>query len=286
MILVTGATGTNGYEILKQLSATDAKVRAFVRNPNKASVVEQLGVEVVIGNFNDPETLNTALKNVEKAILLSAPDQQQVELQSNFIQAAKQNGIKHVVKFSALGADLNAPAAILRSHAQTEKQLEQTGIAFTHLRPNVFMQNLLRAAQTIATENTFYDRVGDAKFSFVDIRDIAAVAVRVLTEEGHEGKVYTLTGPEVLSFAEVAHKLSIATEKKVTYVSISPEDYKRRILKSGGQEWLVDAINEIYNYYSKGMGMTMTNVVADVTKKQPIFFEQFAKDYAQRFKQT
>ncbi|MEC4815759.1 MAG: SDR family oxidoreductase [Scytonema sp. PMC 1069.18] len=286
MILITGATGTNGYEILKQLSATGAKVRAFVRNPKKALEVEQLGVEVVIGNFNDPDTLNTALKNVEKALLLSSPDQQQVKLQSNFIEAAKQNGLKHIVKFSALGADVDAPAAILRWHAQTENQLEQAGIPFTHLRPNVFMQNMLRVAQTIATQNTFYDRVGDAKFTFVDIRDIAAVAVRVLTEEGHEGKVYTLTGPEVLSFGEIAHKLSIAIEKKVTYVSISPEDYKRRMLKSGRQEWFVDAVNEIYNYYSKGIGMTMTNVVADVARKQPIFFDQFALDYTQSFKES
>jgi uncharacterized protein YbjT (DUF2867 family) len=286
MILVTGATGTNGYEILKQLSTTDAQVRAFVRNPKKALMLKELGVEVVIGDFNEPETLNAALKDVEKALLLSTPDLQQVKLQSNFIKAAKHSGIRHVVKFSALGANLNAPAAILKWHGQTEKQLEETGIPFTHLRPNVFMQNMLRVAQTIATQRIFYDRVGDAKFSLVDVRDIAAVAVKVLTEEGHEGKVYSITGSKVLSFGEVAEKLSIAIEKKVTYVSVSPEEYKKRILETGVQEWFVDAVNEIYSYYSEGMGMIVTNVVAEVAKKQPISFDQFAKDYAQRFKKS
>jgi uncharacterized protein YbjT (DUF2867 family) len=286
MILVTGATGTNGYEILKQLSTTDAQVRAFVRNPKKALMLKELGVEVVIGDFNEPETLNAALKDVEKALLLSTPDLLQVKLQSNFIKAAKHSGIRHVVKFSALGANLNAPAAILKWHGQTEKQLEETGIAFTHLRPNLFMQNMLRVAQTIATQRIFYDRVGDAKFSLVDVRDIAAVAVKVLTEEGHEGKVYSITGPEVLSFGEVAEKLSIAIENKVTYVSVSPEEYKKRILERGVQEWFVDAVNDIYSYYSEGMGMIVTNVVAEVALKQPISFDQFAKDYAQSFKKS
>jgi uncharacterized protein YbjT (DUF2867 family) len=286
MILVTGATGTNGYEILKQLSTTDAQVRAFVRNPKKALMLKELGVEVVIGDFNEPETLNAALKDVEKALLLSTPDLLQVKLQSNFIKAAKHSGIRHVVKFSALGANLNAPAAILKWHGQTEKQLEETGIAFTHLRPNLFMQNMLRVAQTIATQRIFYDRVGDAKFSLVDVRDIAAVAVKVLTEEGHEGKVYSITGPEVLSFGEVAEKLSIAIENKVTYVSVSPEEYKKPILERGVQEWFVDAVNDIYSYYSEGMGMIVTNVVAEVALKQPISFDQFAKDYAQSFKKS
>ncbi len=286
MILVTGATGTNGYEILKQLSTTDAQVRAFVRNPKKALMLKELGVEVVIGDFNEPETLNAALKDVEKALLLSTPDLLQVKLQGNFIKAAKDSGIRHVVKFSALGANLNAPAAILKWHGQTEKQLEETGIPFTHLRPNLFMQNMLRVAQTIATQRIFYDRVGDAKFSLVDVRDIAAVAVKVLTEEGHEGKVYSITGPEVLSFGEVAEKLSIAIENKVTYVSVSPEEYKKRILERGVQEWFVDAVNDIYSYYSEGMGMIVTNVVAEVALKQPISFDQFAKDYAQRFKKS
>jgi uncharacterized protein YbjT (DUF2867 family) len=286
MILVTGATGTNGYEILKQLSTTDAQVRAFVRNPKKALMLKELGVEVVIGDFNEPETLNAALKDVEKALLLSTPDLLQVKLQSNFIKAAKDSGIRHVVKFSALGANLNAPAAILKWHGQTEKQLEETGIAFTHLRPNLFMQNMLRVAQTIATQRIFYDRVGDAKFSLVDVRDIAAVAVKVLTEEGHEGKVYSITGPEVLSFGEVAEKLSIAIENKVTYVSVSPEEYKKPILERGVQEWFVDAVNDIYSYYSEGMGMIVTNVVAEVALKQPISFDQFAKDYAQSFKKS
>lgn len=286
MILVTGATGTNGCEIVKQLSTAGAQVRALVHNPQKASMLKGLNIEVVIGDFNEPETLDAALKDVDKAFLLSRPEPQQVKLQNNFIEAAKRSGTRHVVKFSALGANLNAPAAILRWHGQTEKQLEETGIPFTHLQPNLFMQNMFRVAQTIATQGIFYDRVGDTKFSFVDVRDIAAVALKVLTEEGHEGKVYSITGAEALSFEEVAEKLSVAAGKKVTYVSVSPEDYKRRLLEIGVSEWFVDAVNEIYSYYSAGQGMIVTDVIAEVAKKQPTSFDQFTKDYAQRFKES
>ena len=284
MILITGANGTNGSEIVKQLVTAGAQVRVLIRNPQKASLFEELGVEIVLGDFNEPETLDIALKNIEKALLLSTVHPQQSKQQSNFIEAAKRSGTRHIVKFSALGADLQAQATILRWHGQTEKQLEESGIPFTHLQPNIFMQNMFRVAQTIATQGIFYDRVGEAKFSLVDVRDIAAVAVKVLMEKGHEGNIYQITGAEALSFSQVAEKLSTTIGKKVTYVSLSPDEYKRRLLKVGRSEWFVDAVNEIYSYYSAGQGMIITNVVAEVAKKQPITFDQFANDFAQKFK--
>lgn len=284
MILVTGATGTNGTEIVKLLSAAGAQVRALVRNRAKAAAIEGPGVEIVEGDFDKPETLEAALQGVEKALLLTPIALNMVELHKNFIEAAKRVGTKHIVKFSAFGADPNSPIMLGKWHGESEKLLEESGIAYTHLQPNGFMQNLLAFGQSIATQGTFFQPAADAKISNVDTRDISAVAAQVLLEEGHEGKTYLITGPEALTFYEVADKLSAVVGKKVTYVDVSPEDFKTSLLAWGQPEWLADALNELYGIYRAGYGAVVTNVVAEVGKKEPITFDQFARDYAQVFK--
>lgn len=283
-ILVTGATGTTGSEIVKQLSAAGAKVRALVRNPQKAASIQKPNVEIALGDLSKPETLDAALRGADHVLLLSSPDPNQVELQSDLIQAAQRAGTQHLVKLSALGADVNAAMRFGRWHGQTEKQLEESGIPFTNLRPNGFMQNMLAFAGSIAAAGKFYADLGDAKISFVDIRDIAAVAVKTLTEPGHVGKSYDITGPEALSYGEVAKKLSAALGKKVEYVNVSTEDAKKGMLGLGMPEWLVDAIAELYAVYRAGGAAIVTNVVADVAKKKPISFDQFARDYAGAFR--
>ncbi len=283
MILVTGATGTNGSEIVKQLCATGAKVRALVRNSVKAEVIAQPGVEIIEGDFSKPETLKAALQGVEKAIFLPPFDPRMVEWQSSFIEAAKHAGIKHIVKFSVLGANPNSPVSLLKWHGQGEKQLEESGISFTHLRPNGFMQNFLALAPTISTQGVFYQPADDAKISHVDVRDIVAVAVKSLTEDGHENKVYTITGPQALSFDEIALQLTALTGKQVKYINVSPEDFKRSLLGFKQPEWLADAVNELFEFYRSGYGSIVTDVVAEVTNKQPVSFDQFTKDYAQVF---
>jgi uncharacterized protein YbjT (DUF2867 family) len=283
MILVTGATGTNGREIVKQLSAKGAQVRTLVRNSSKAADLKKLGVEIVEGDFDKPETLDAALKGVEKALMLPPTDLRAVELQRNFIEAAKRAGTKHIVKFSAMGADPDSPMRIGRWHGETEKLLEASGIPFTHLRPNSFMQNMLSSAPTIASQGVFYQPGGDAPVSHVDVRDIVAVAVKTLTEEGHTGKIYTITGTEALTFDQVAEKLSAVIGKPVKYVNVSPEDFKKSLMNWGQPDWLADTLNELYEMYRNGWGDEVTDVVSTVAKKQPISFDQFFQDHIQAF---
>jgi uncharacterized protein YbjT (DUF2867 family) len=283
MILITGATGTNGREIVKQLSAKGAQVRALVRNSSKAANLKELGVEIVEGDFDKPETLDAALKGTEKALMLPPTDLRAVELQRNFIEAAKRAGTKHIVKFSAMGADPDSPMHIGRWHGETEKLLEVSGIPFTHLRPNAFMQNMLGFAPTIASQGVFYQPGGDAPVSHVDVRDIVAVAVKTLTEEGHTGKSYTITGSEALTFDQVAEKLSAAIGKPVKYVNVSPEDFKQSLMKWGQPDWLADTLNELYEMYRNGWGDEVTDVVTTVAKKQPISIDQFFQDHIQAF---
>jgi len=194
MILVTGSTGNNGREIVKLLSRTGVPCRALVRSSEKATPLAGLsGVEIVYGDFAQPDTLGAALNGVDKALLISSADPRLPELQGNFIQAAKLAGVPYVVKFSGAwsmgGADLRA-WSFARWHAEAERILEDSGLAFTHLQPNQFMQVYLRFQPTIAAQGEFFAAVKDSRVSPVDIRDIAAVAVAVLTGLGHQGKSY------------------------------------------------------------------------------------------------
>lgn len=284
MILLTGGTGTTGREIVRELAAAGAKqVRALVRNAEKAAFIREAGFEVVEGDFDRPETLEAALAGAERALLLTAPDPRTVEHQRGFIEAAKRAGTRHVVKLSAIGADASAPDGFGRWHGQAEDLLKASGLAWTMLRPNTFMQNLLGQARAIADEGVIYQPVGDARASFVDARDIAAVAARALVEEGHEGKSYVVTGPEALSYGEVAEKLSAATGRPVRYVSITPGEFRAGALAAGLPEWLADALAVLNENFAAGDLSQVTNVVREVGGREPRTFDEFARDHAGAF---
>src|SRR5437763_10920977 len=285
MILVTGGTGTTGKEILGELQKLGAAgVRALVRDPGRASFIREAGFETVGGDFDRPETLDAALEGVERALLLTPPSPKTFEFQRDFIEAAKRAGVRRVVKFSAFGADSSAPEGFGKWHGQAEDYLRESGLAWTMLRPNFFMQNLLGQAQQIAAEGRIYQPVGDASASFIDVRDIASVAARALVEDGHEGEAYVLTGPEALSYADVAAKLSEATGREVAYVPVSPEQFREGALAAGLPEWLVGALERLNEIFAAGYAAEVTDYVRSVGKKEPITFDQFARDYAQAFK--
>jgi uncharacterized protein YbjT (DUF2867 family) len=288
MILITGATGNNGIEIVKLLSRRGIPCRALVRTSEKATALSGLsGVEVVYGDFAHPETLAPALKGINKALLISSADPRLPELQGNFVQAAKRAGVPYVVKFSGAwsmgGADLRA-WRFAGWHAEAEKILEDSGLAFTHLQPNQFMQVYLRFQPTIAAQGKFFAACKDSKVSPIDIRDIAEVAVAVLTGSGHEGKSYVLTGPEALTYYQVAEKLSAAVGRTVSYIDVPLEAAKKAMVDSGAPDWFVEGQMEQYQVRLKGYQSAVTSGVAEVAKKQPISFGQFARDYASYFR--
>src|SRR5258708_7554811 len=287
MILVSGATGTAGKEIVLQLASLGILTKALVRDTAKATPFRGKCVHVAVGDLNEPTTLEEAFKAVDRALLLPANNANQVEQERTFIDVAKRAGGQHIVKFSALGADDPKSAArIARWHAAAEDYLEASGLAWTHLRPCVFMQNLLGSAASIAGEGAFYAPLGDARVALVDVRDIAAVALKALTEHGHEGKAYTITGPEALTYSEVAGKLTAALGKPVRYVDVPPEAFKQSLVGAGMPDWQADALLEIFEHVVKPRGSEVTNVVTEIGKKAPITFDQFARDHAAAFSGT
>ena len=279
MILITGGTGNSGSEIVRQLSATGARFRVLARNPQKAASLRLPGVELVAGDLANPQSLAAALSGVDRVLMLSSPDPRQVELQGNLLEASKRAGVRHVVKFSAMTADPKSPARFPRLHGQTEQQIRASGPSWTFLRPTFFMQNLLGLAGMVKS-GTIYQPAGDSKASFVDIRDIAAVAVKALTEGGHEGKAYDITGPQLLSYHDIARVLSEVTGKPVKYQDVPPAAARQSMLDSGIPEWLTDGINELMDQMRAGQYAVVSNAVRDVAKKQPITFAQFAREEA------
>jgi uncharacterized protein YbjT (DUF2867 family) len=298
-ILVTGATGTVGSEVVKQLLSAkrerkeeDVTIKAAARSAND-SIYRNSGVRAIELDYNKPDTLSAALRGVDKLFLLTPFQPNMVDLTSNLVNEAKNAGVKHIIKQSVLGADAEQAITPSRLHRQAEKIIEESGIPFTFLRPNFFMQNFVTFySNFIKTQGAFYVPAGDAKATFVDVRDIAAVAVQALSgshnskngESKHTGKAYDITGGEALSYGEAAEILSKELGKKVNYVNISDEDARKGMRDMGADEWTINSMIELFGVTRAGYLSEISPAVEQVTGRKPIAFSEFARDYAQAFK--
>jgi uncharacterized protein YbjT (DUF2867 family) len=283
MILISGATGRVGSATLKQLVNRGMPVRALVRSAEKAVHVAGPLVEAVIGDLAQPHSLEAALNGVSAALLVSPLDPHQVTLQGNFIDAATRAGRVHVVKISGLGTALDSPVRSGRWHAQTERYLAASGLPFTHLRPPFFMQNILRFAPTVRASGEFAGSLNQGKVAMIDVDDIAAVAATALTTPAHVGKTYVLTGPEALSYPDVAERLSRILGRTVTYRDTPLEVMRQRLLASGVPAWHVDVQVDFSTALRAGHASIVTNSVEAVTGKPARTFEQFIREHMALF---
>jgi uncharacterized protein YbjT (DUF2867 family) len=288
-ILVTGASGNIGSEIVKQLLgvAPAFSIKAAVHSrQNVKNVKDGDRVKVIPIDYNESDTLREALKDVDKLFLLTPDVPNAAYLASNAVTEAKKAGIRHIVKQSVMGANLDADVGTMRLHRQVEEIIEQSGIPFTFLRPNEFMQNFINFhSPSIKGTNAFYIPLEDAKVSLVDVRDIAAVAVKSLIDEDrHKNKIYLITGPEALSYHQVAEILSNTTGRKISYVNISEEEAKAAMKEIGMSDWLINTVSELSDYFRKGKASEVSPAVEEVTGRKPISFSQFANDYADAFR--
>jgi uncharacterized protein YbjT (DUF2867 family) len=284
MILITGATGNVGSELVKKLSARGEKVRAFVRSRSRTNALALPGVAFAEGDFSDFSSFLPALAGVDRLFLLIPSSADVEKQQKEFVDAAQKKGVRHIVYLSQLGADEHSPKGrFQRYHGAVEKHIRRSGIPFTFLRPNLFMQALLNFRASISSEGALYAPAGNAKISVVDVRDIAAVADRALTEPGHDGKVYEITGPESLTHGEMAATLSLVLGKPVKYVDVSRAVMSEALLGFGLPLWQAQGVVEDYDQYRDGEAAAVRSTVRDVTGAEPRTFGQFARDYAGKF---
>src|SRR5499433_4547698 len=248
MILVTGAAGLNGSAIVREFSRNGVAVRALVRDRSKAGQLGELpDVELVQGDMARAATLDRALEGIDRVLMISSSNPQMLETQSRFVDACKAAGVAHVVKFSgkesSIGFDANK-FIFTRMHEEIERYLEKSGLVWTHLRPSQFMQVYLREAPIIAGKGLLLLPLGDVRLSPVDVEDIAKIAFALLTQGGHQGRAFEITGPQALNMAEIAAAIGEATGKQVRYQKTSIEEHRRGMEAAGLPPFVVDALVE------------------------------------------
>jgi uncharacterized protein YbjT (DUF2867 family) len=285
VILVTGATGLNGSQVVRCLCARGVPVRALVRDVRKADTLAQLpGVTLVEGDMSQPQTLREPLRGVDRAMLISSADAHMAEVQLNFVAAAKEAGVALVVKLSGIMPDLDSPFRFARMHGEVEVALERSGMAYTHLRAGEFMQAYFRQAPSIIARGSFALPMADARIASIDVHDIAEVAAEVLTSAGHAGKTYPLTGAEALSMSEVAERLTAALDRPVQYIDIPSDVYRAGLGAAGVPAFNADALVELFAERRAGKESTVHPTAEQLLGRKPTSFAQFAQRNAAVFR--
>lgn len=276
-ILITGATGTTGAQITRGLIDRGHSVRVGVRDPKKAEALAALGAEVVRYDYDAPETLAPAFAGVERLYLLTpfAPGFERLGAQA--IEAAKQAGVKHVLRISALGADSKSDFWPSHGHGVVEQALADSGLGYTVLQPSFFMDNFFNFhTHTLKSQGTYYGAAGQGQISYVSSKDIADVAVQILSEPAaHLGQTYVLTGEEALTEAQVADLASRVLGKKLSYTNLSPEEFAAGARDSGVPEPFVQAMTGFEAVKANGWGASVSPAVRDILGRAPESFEQF-----------
>ncbi len=277
-ILVTGATGNVGGHVVRALTARGGPVRAFVRDPDKAARVLGPGVELATG------PLDRALDGVDRVFLACGNVPEQVQFEGAVVDAAAAAGVSRVVKLSGPDAALDSPLIFERWHAEIEQHLIASGLPRVLLRPRTYLTNLLAYARTIAETGMLFAPAGTAAISFVDPRDVGEAAAECLTGTGHEGRTYTLTGPEAITYERIAGELGAACGRTITYVDVSDGDARQAMIADGLPPGVADAVVAIFAAQRTGSMAGTTDTLRALLGREPRTIADFARDHAGLFR--
>ncbi|MFD9941163.1 SDR family oxidoreductase [Nonomuraea sp. NPDC059023] len=281
-VLVVGATGGIGSQVVPELLARGVHVRAMTRTPERAASLPD-GAEPVVADLHDQRAVTTALRGVDAVFLNSPSAPDAAEGQIRFAERVRSAGVPRLVLLSQYAARADSPVRFLRWHAAVESFVSTLGLReWTTLRPNLFMQGVLNFAGVIRAERRFGAPIGEAPVSLVDTRDIAAAAAVVLTEPGHSGRTYTLTGPRAVTHAEIARALSEATGHRITFADVSPADFAAAMHQML-PPWQADGLVEDYAHYARGEAADVYTDLTDLTGQPARDLTDFARDHAAAF---
>jgi uncharacterized protein YbjT (DUF2867 family) len=286
MILVTGATGTIGRELVQDLQARKVKFKVMVRRAEACAAFEAQGIQPVIGDFSHPGTFPAVLAGATEVFLLTTPSPDQVRQEGAFLAACGKAGVRRIVRLSAQGANPWSASPLTRSHGLCEAQLEASGMAWTILRPTMFMQNLAPMyGESVAETSTFFAPAGDARIPWVDVRDIAALAAVTLTSEGHEGLVYELTGPQLHTYAGVAELLSAQLGRGVKFVDVPDDAACQSMANHGMSAWLAHSITTLFHQFRANAGTAVVlGTVQRITGRPARTLEAYLQENLNIFK--
>jgi len=277
-ITVTGATGNIGQLVVPALLESGAEVTALVRDPKKADGLISQGVTVIDGEFTDTEALQKIVEGADAILMIAPPNPDAVKQMSGLITAAKNAGNPFVVRISAIKAAADAPTDNGKLHHESDTELIESGLSYTILRPHFFMQNIWMSIPTIQEQGQMYWGMGDGKLGMVDVRDIADVAVKILLDGSHQGEILTPTGPQSITFTQVAEAISKFLDKKVSYVPVTYEQVKQSIIEMGWGEWAGQVMFDYAKAFAEGWGDFTTNDVEKVTGNKSRSIEQFVNE--------
>ena len=284
-ILVTGATGNVGAHVVSNLVAHGATVRAFVRD--SALAAAKLGdVDLVRGDLGDPSSIRRALVGVDRVFLTAADGPDKVTHERAVIDAAAAAGVELVVKLSALHADTMSPLPAFAWHGVIERHLDKSGLDAIVLQPSFFMSNLLMVAAGVAQTDTVYAPTGGAPVAMIDTRDVAAVAAAVLHDNGHArfvGQTLQLTGPDSITFHDVAAALTSAVGRPIEYVDLTAEQARPRFEGAGLPDRLQRHLAGVFDLIRDGAFATATTTVREITGRPATSITAFLKDHAHAF---
>lgn len=286
MILITGSSGNVGAAVLAEALKTGHRVRAMYRSQADAAKAP-VGAEVVIGDFADRESLRRALKGVEAVFLVCSPIPDLVKLESNVVDACKEAGVRRIVDNSAMGAG-DVEGSFPNWHKAVEEKIEASGIPYTILRPDTFMQNIPAFyAPTIRTQGAFYSASKDAHIGFIDVRDIAAVAAKALTlgQQEQRSHTYELTGPEGITYSDLAARISRVAGREVNYVDLPAAELKKGMLGSGMPEWQAEALVRLVGYYTSRKQEVLNDNVKTILGREARRMDDFLRENADAFRE-
>lgn len=283
MILITGANGTVGSAVLAAVAQRGQNLRAMYRSKEDAAKAPA-GTEAVVADFADRASLAAALRNVESVYLVCSPIPQLVGLEGNAIEACASAGVHRVVLNSAMGA-ADYPKSFPSWHRKVEDKLVATKMAYCILRPNSFHQNVLAYyAPSIRAQGAFYSGMGNAHVSFIDVRDIAAVAAKALQGGDHDGNVYELNGPDAVTYKNLAERISRQAGVAAQYVDIPLDAQRKAMFDQGMPEWQVTALLDLQAYYTDGKGGSIDGLLQRLLGREPITLDHFLRENAAEFR--
>lgn len=279
-ILVFGATGTTGSLIVNQLKEKQVDFGIAVSEEGKGDGLDLEASRIRVASYDDQASLSAAMTGVETIYFVMPINPNMVSWTENVIAAAKDVGVKRIVKQSGLNPRLDATSDLIRDHAETDKMIVESGVDYTILGANSFFQNFYGNLPSIQGESAFYGPLGDTAFSNIDINDVAAVATEVLTSEGHSQKIYPLTGPSALTSAEQAKAISEASGKEVTFVNIPKDAFEGALNGAGLDAWTSKTLADAFEWFATADYASVTNNVEAILGRPARSFEDFAQEFA------